>query len=287
MREKRLIQFYITDQCNSACKTCNIWRKRRDFIELPVESIMEVVLSNLDADFVIGGGEAILHSEIETLLSELNLYKINYTLLTNCIDYERLFSLIYVYEVPNVTISYDGMKHDSIRGIRGNESSIKKVVGYIEFLNAQKHLGKVGLKLSYTLSKYNEDNFIQDMDYIKNELHMEKVYFCLAQQMELLKTGEPNFVVDEPALVVLPRADMLYEKDNRLLFGPDRPCDSTGSVFTIYNSGDVVRCQSFKSDEILGNIYKQDFNEIAVKAMQPYICNRDYECKLVCQRRYD
>ncbi len=285
MRSKRLIQFYITDQCNSRCKTCNIWCKRKDFVELSPEAIMGVVNMNPDADFVIGGGEAILHSQIEDILSALKTNKTNYTLLSNCILPERLLELIHTYDVPSLTISFDGLKHDKIRGVPGNRAMIE---GFLWKLRMALWRNKPDVKLSYTLSKYNEATFVLDMDYIKNEMCFDKVYFCLAQQMELLKTGQPKFVVKNPAIVVEPRIDMLYEKDQRLLFGEYRRCDSTSTVFTVYSNGDIVRCQSFKSEDVLGNVYYDDFNEVVEAATrQPFVCDRDADCRLVCQRRYD
>jgi MoaA/NifB/PqqE/SkfB family radical SAM enzyme len=162
------------------------------------------------------------------------------------------------------------------------------IEGFLWKLRTAPWRNKPDIKLSYTLSTYNEHTFSLDMDYIKNELHFDKVYFCLAQQMELLKTGEPKFVVENPAIVVEPRIDMLYEKDQRLLFGEYRRCDSTSTVFTIYSNGDIVRCQSFKSKDVLGNIYNDDFNKVIEAATkQPFVCDRDVDCRLVCQRRYD
>jgi MoaA/NifB/PqqE/SkfB family radical SAM enzyme len=246
---------------------------------------MKVVKENPDADFVIGGGEAILHRQIEDILSALRDNKTNYTLLSNCLEPDRLLQLIHDYDVPSLTISFDGLKHDEIRGREGNRVMIES---FLWRLRTALWRNKPEVKLSYTLSTYNEHTFTLDMDYIKDELCFDKVYFCLAQQMELLKTGQPKFVVDNPADVVEPRVDMLYEKDQRLLFGEDRPCDSTSSVFTIYSGGEIVRCQSFKSEDILGNIYHDNFNEVVEAAYRkPFVCDRDRECRLVCQRRYD
>lgn len=244
---------------------------------------------NPDADFVIGGGEAILHSKIETILRSLAFQKTNYTLLSNCLEPDRLLQLIHDYDIPSLTISFDGLKHDEIRGREGNKNMIENFLWRLRMgLSAAPWRNKPEVKLSYTLSKYNEETFISDMDYIKNELCFDKIYFCLAQQMELLKTGEPKFVVENPAMVVEPRIDMLYEKDQRLLFGEDRRCDSTSTVFTIYSNGDIVRCQSFKSEDVLGNIYHDNFNKVVEAATkQPFVCDRDADCRLVCQRRYD
>ena len=44
------------------------------------------------------------------------------------------------------------------------------------------------IKLSYTYSWFNQFTFEQDMDFIKYTLGFDKVYFCIAQNMDLLNT---------------------------------------------------------------------------------------------------
>ena len=89
---------------------------------------------------------------------------------------------------------------------------------------------------------------------------------------------------------------MLYDKDKQLLGdlvnGIHRKCDSTNCVFTIYTNGDVVRCQSYMSKDVLGNIKKRTLYEILSSDIH-YVrdtcidCIYNDMCELVCQRRYD
>lgn len=286
-RSNKLIQFYITDQCNSQCKTCFIWTKKKNFVELTLDSIMKVVTDNWDADFVIGGGEPMLHSKIDRLLGYLRHEGIKYTLLSNCIEPESLFGLVTAHQVPNLTISFDGINHDYIRGSIGNKDKIEK---FLELTRANRFM-KTQIKLSYTLSNLNYMTFPQDMDYIKYKLGFDKVYFCLAQQMDLLHSQANVSPLDID--VVANRLHMLYDKDVDLMVRYIRnqqlkPCDSTTSVHTIYNNGDIVLCQSFMSSQVLGNIYRDKFSRvIEEKASKQIKCKYDDKCKLVCQRRYD
>ena len=55
-RDKKLIQFYLTTNCNSRCKTCSIWRCKGD-INLNPNVVAGICAQNLDADFVLGGGD--------------------------------------------------------------------------------------------------------------------------------------------------------------------------------------------------------------------------------------
>lgn len=285
MRSKKLIQLYVTNLCNSHCKTCTIWKnKQRE--ELSIEAITKVVEACPDADFVIGGGEAMLHSDIDVILYYLRERGTNYTLLSNCIQNERLKELIKKYNVPNVTISLDGIEHDFIRGTKRNRVKIEEFIGWARN-------NSINFKLSYTYSRYNEDLFKIDMRWIKS-LGVDKVYFCLAQEMDLLKTNESgNRFVARHFSTILRYEDMLYEKDYNAIKAivnkyhiPRKKCDSQNSVFTVYSDGNVVRCQSYKSDDILGNINVEDFKSIAdrIKCID---CEYDFKCNLLCQRRYD
>ena len=93
MRPNKLIQFYITNMCNSGCKTCSIWRNKTR-CELVPERMEDVIRAFPEADYVIGGGEAILHKRIEDIFSILDYYAVNYTLLSNCIMLD--LSLIHI-----------------------------------------------------------------------------------------------------------------------------------------------------------------------------------------------
>lgn len=281
MRDKDLIQLYITNMCNSHCKTCTIWQnKERE--ELSVEQIREIVLSDKTADFVIGGGEAILHSKIHDVLGMLQKEGINYTLLSNAIQLNRLCSLVARFQVPSVTVSCDGTRHDTIRGADGNLHKIET------FVRRAREQG-VSFKLSYTYSAFNEGYFAQDMEYFKS-LGIDKIYFCLAQEMALLHSdGKPQIVAAD-FQQILKYKDMLFDKDvkfiENMLNGTKPKCDSQTTVFTVYSNGDVVRCQSFMSSPAIFNIKDIPFS-CWLGAVKNQTCPWDADCNLLCQRRYD
>lgn len=281
MRDKDLIQLYITNMCNSHCKTCTIWQnKERE--ELSVEQIRDIVRSDKSADFVIGGGEAILHSHIHEVLDMLHQEGINYTLLSNAILIHRLCSVVARFHVPSVTVSCDGRMHDDIRGSAGNLHNIET------FVRWAKEQG-VPFKLSYTYSAYNEGWFAEDMEYFKS-LGIEKIYFCLAQEMALLHSdGQPQ-IVAKNFEQILNYKDMLFDKDVRfienMLNGTKSKCDSQTTVFTVYSNGNVVRCQSFMSHPAIFNIKDIPF-ATWLGAVKNCECPYDAKCNLLCQRRYD
>lgn len=285
MRDNKLIQLYITNMCNSRCKTCSIWKNEKRE-ELRPEDIYKVVTAFPDADYVIGGGESILHLDIKRILFMLRENGANYTLLSNCIFSNTLYDLIEKYNVPAVTISFDGVRHNTIRRVSGNLSSI---VWFIEWCK----VNDVKVKLSYTYSKYNEGSFKKDMEFIKEQFGINEIYFCIAQDMDLLKTVESDesFVASNFEQIL--DCDMITDKDKAhirgMITGVRKCCTSQDSVHTIYSNGDIVRCQSFKSKDVLGNIKDMTVDEIryTLSSVKNERCQYDVECNLLCQRRYD
>lgn len=287
MRDNKLIQLYITNMCNSHCKTCSIWKngvENRE--ELWEDDIFKVFKAFPEADFVIGGGEAILHNGIENILEYASGCGINYTLLSNCICIEKLFYLVKKYQVPAVTVSFDGLLHDAIRGTVGNLSNI------VRFKNWCDEYG-VKMKISYTYSKYNERTFKQDMEFIKDRFGFDEIYFCIAQDMDLLKTYESDekFVASNFEQIL--DCDLISFKDKahikRMVSGVRRCCTSQSNVHTVYSNGDIVRCQSYNSRCVLGNIHYLSRSEIIeiLNSVENLQCKFDADCDLLCQRRYD
>lgn len=282
MRPNKLIQFYITNMCNSGCKTCSIWRNKTR-CELVPERMEDVIRAFPEADYVIGGGEAILHKRIEDIFSILDYYAVNYTLLSNCIMLDKLKSYCERYDIRNVTVSYDGTAHDIIRGSQGNS---KKIWNFVDWAKQR----GINVKLSYTYSAFNENFFEEDMQQIKQH-GIEKIYFCLAQDMDLL--GANDSVRAKTFDRIHEYYDMIDKKDQQFIIGMinnDRSvCDSQSQVHTVYSDGSIVRCQSYLSEQVLGNI--NNMNEQQIKELLSGIknekCPYDSKCNLLCQRRYD
>lgn len=286
-RCKKLIQFYLTNFCNSHCNTCNIW-KDREIKEIDFGNVLKVITEFPDADYVFGGGEFTLYSFRHSLIDFCDRNNISYTVLSNAVSLKRLEELIYFHNIKNLTMSCDGVEHDVIRGVNGNLKNIEYIVS--------KYKDKIeNIKLSYTLSKLNENNIDKDMAYFKS-IGFNKIYFCIAQNMDLLK-AEGSIVPSIDSLIYFYNnySDMLYDKDKKLLkdfiAGIHKKCDSIRDVHTIYTNGDAVRCQSFLSNVVIGNIYENSFREILRRDLKiigdDYSCPYNDKCELVCQRRYD
>ena len=290
-RPNELIQLYLTNICNSGCKTCNIWRNR-NVQELPVDIVLENILKCYpNADYVFGGGEFTLYSQRDILLQYCDEHNINYTVLSNAVRLPLLKDLVMDHNVKNLTISCDGIKHDEIRGVTGNLRNIEYVI-------KQFHCMVDNIKISYTLSKFNESCIDNDMAYFR-ALGIKKIYFCIAQNMDLLNaSGDITPNIQSLKYMYESYGYMLYDKDLQMLEdfinGIHKRCDSTNDVHTIYTNGDVVRCQSYLSKDVLGNIKEDKLSKILLYSYlskdfncQYFNCPYNDICELACQRRYD
>lgn len=285
MREKKLIQFYLTNRCNSRCRTCPIW-KCKEKEDLPLDKVKEFILLYKDADFVYGGGEFFLYPFYNELLEWSEYNDVNYTILTNGIMSESIKQTISKY-IPNVTISWDGTKHDEIRGIPGNSEKIKELVRYIRAAG-----GKV--KLSYTFSKFNYDTIDEDMKVAKEVYGMDKLYLALGRDSDTF-SNKDELVAPKDFKPLLKHLDMFYERDVKFLKDWERGrlpyCESIKDVITIYSNGDIPLCQGFECKMYWGNILKHDVKDIK-KFMDASLsvythCMYSSKCYSLCQRRYD
>lgn len=283
MREKKLIQIYLTNRCNSKCKTCPIWKceKKED---LPLGKLTEFILANKDADFVYGGGEFFLYPYYEELLLWSERNNINYTILTNGLMQHNIQKVVSQY-APNITISWDGINHDEIRGVPGNSAKIKELIYYIRRCNG-------GLKLSYTFSKFNYYTIDEDMKVVKEDFGMDKVYLALGRDSDTFANKDEE-IAPKDYKPLLKHLDMFYPRD--VLFLRDyeadslQSCTSTRYVFTVYSNGDVPLCQGIESKKIWGNILSDDMNNLIekIRTLQPIYCKYSSVCHSLCQRRYD
>lgn len=289
MRSNKLIQFYLTDYCNSRCKTCDIWKVAfRDICtHMDYKKVIEIIEQYPDADYVFGGGEFTKYKYRYDLLEYCKEHNIKYTMLSNAVDLSELTKLVETFDIQNVTISCDGHNHDYIRGVLGNLVNIKWFVGnYKEKIS--------NLKISYTYSRYNEWCVEEDMEMFRS-WGLDKVYLCIASEMDLLENCNHRGFIPSSLDGLRMCMNMFYDKDREYLdriFNkwPKKKCDSTSSVFTIYTNGDVVRCQSYMSKELLGNININKFSDIVeeVESLKHvFSCMYDKKCGLLCQRRYD
>lgn len=285
MREKKLIQFYLTNRCNSKCKTCPIW-KCKEKEDLPLDKVKEFIELYRDADFVYGGGEFFLYPWYEDLLVWSEKNDINYTILTNALLPQKVQQVVSQYKT-NITISWDGILHDYIRGVEGNVHKIKQLVKYIRECGSN-------VKLSYTFSKYNYETISEDMEVARNIFGMNKLYLAIGRDSDTF-SGKDELVAPKDLNPLVEHLDMFNERDIKFITdyiaGTLPQCTSIKDVITVYSNGDIPLCQGIESTKKWGNILKDDINDIksnmdSLLGCGTY-CKYSDRCNSLCQRRYD
>ena len=179
------LTFSVTNQCQSKCKTCNIWKFYRDGTqdcktELKLKEIEKVFKSMGGVYFFnLSGGEPFLRKDLPEIV-DLAIEYLKPAIIhspTNAIATKRVISSTRAIlknlrrrglKTPvTVKPSLDGIgaRHDEIRGFKGNWQRLMKTI------QALKELGKefpnLHLEVGTVVSNYNK----ADLDGIEEYVH--------------------------------------------------------------------------------------------------------------------
>ena len=285
------LMIYATTCCQSRCKHCHIWKKEMEMLSL--EDIMKIMMSKcVTKNTTVGleGGEFVLHPQADEIMGWFAANHRNYTLLSNCLAYNKVIGLTKRYKPSHLYVSLDGNKetYKQMRGIDGYDSVIKVV-------EAVK--GTVPVSLMFCLSPWNS---FADMEYVVN---MAKhfgvdvrigIYGSMSffdTNVDMIDAGAGDWHGNIPESVKA--TDENY--DFIALYGEwihrrlKLPCQSILSELVVHSNGNVPLCQNL--DVILGNIHEQSLDEIfnsvdACKVQQRYSRNCN-GCWINFHRKYD
>ena len=181
----------LTYWCNSACLTCNIW-KRKPENELSLSEIETFFQKNNHFSWVnLTGGEIFLRSDLpeilETTLTECkDLCLLNFA--TNGLQPKRTERIL--AEMPThptsktiVTMSVDGTQkiNDKIRGVKGNFKKSVETFRRIRALDRD----DLSVYFGVTLSNYNAGQLDVTYEALQREvptLRREDIHINVAQQ---------------------------------------------------------------------------------------------------------
>ena len=188
--------FAVTYNCNSKCKTCNIWNKPiKD--ELETHEIQNFFSKNKFPWVNLTGGEVFLRSDLVKIVKSMrNTYLLNIT--TNGILTEKIIndSLEIKKLIPKfiLVVSIDGSKevHNKIRGVDCWENAIE----------TYKRAKKKGIEtyLGLTLSPYNIDYFQETSDDIKkviSDFKMKDLHLNIYHESEIYFKNKGQIKLDE------------------------------------------------------------------------------------------
>lgn len=173
------LNFCITYNCQSRCRTCNIWQMRPKG-ELTIEEIRKLAAANPYFKWIeLTGGEPFLRSDIAEIAKAFKEHSDGLYILTmptnSLCDHSMVESKlrqILDLGIPRVaiTVSLDGYKelHDMIRGIPGNYE--KAIDMFKRLKELRKSYSNLYFVFGYTLSKLNMGKFEETFQAVKRDI---------------------------------------------------------------------------------------------------------------------
>ena len=285
------LMIYSTTKCQSRCKHCSIWQKPEEHLSL--RDIQKIMASRcVTKNTVVGleGGEFILHPESTAIMEWFMRHHPNYTLLSNCLNPQKVIDAVRRYNPRHLYVSLDGDRdtYKEMRGCNGHD----KVIEVVEALKDE-----VPISLMFCLSPWNT---FKDMDYVIGVARKYKVDVRIGiygtmdffnTTADLLRTDKTNYLQSIP--------DNIHETEENFDFVAlyeewrnghlKLQCQSIFSELVIHSNGDVPLCQNLGVK--LGNIHKHSLDEIFnsrqtahVKCQYSKNCNA---CWINFHRKYD
>ncbi len=261
-RHKRLSQLmiYATTACQSHCKHCNIWQKKREHLSLDdIRHIMQSRCITSRTTVGLEGGEFILHPQADEIMVWFHEHHPNYTLLTNALMPQRVIQAVRRYHPRHLYVSLDGDKetYKRMRGCDGYD----KVIEVVEALKDE-----VPLSLMFCLSPWNS---FKDMEHVINvALHYGidvriGIYGTMAffdTTSELLSMNDYTEQIPSNIHKTQENYDFVALYDQWRQGNLQLRCQSIMSSLVIHSNGDVPLCQNL--DAKLGNIHNQSLDDI-------------------------
>jgi len=290
------LTFAVTYNCNSRCKTCNIW-ERESKNELTPDEIDKFFKENPDFLWIdITGGEIFLRSDLIKILQTIKnrckrLHTLHFPtngLMTNHIieivkqviklDFNKLI----------ITVSVDGPPeiHEKIRGIKGG---FKKTITTYKKLRNMKG---VDAYIGMTLSKDNVDLLDETMNAIKLEIPV----FTYKDLHINIAHSSPHFYgnkqIDFPVNKVVSTISSFSERKKFSLINPvsileyqylkrirkylkttkcPMECHSLRSSIFLDPYGNVYPCTAY--DKKIGNINSQTLKAMLSKTEVKKLAN--------------
>jgi len=183
----------VTFRCNSRCRTCNIYKKKSDELELDEWRGVFYSIGKTPFWVTISGGEPFLREDLPALVR--SLYDICGPSIINIPTNGLLAQRIpeWVAEIARhcakaqivINLSVDELesRHDEIRGVQGNFAKV------METFDALKRLHSNNLTVGFhtVISRFNEDRIPDIYDYLTG-LEPDSYVAEIAEEREELGT---------------------------------------------------------------------------------------------------
>ena len=188
------LTFSVSYQCNSTCKTCNVWRKRVQDFSLDEYEQTFRHLGHSPYWLTFSGGEPFLRPDLVDII--LAAYRhcrpgiINIP--TNGILVKRVVKGVErlareasrAQIVVNLSLDGIGEQHDEIRGVPGNYAKLLETYAGLRGLNAP----NLTLGVHTVISRYNVDHFIPLHHHVREHLRPDSYITEIAEERVELDT---------------------------------------------------------------------------------------------------
>lgn len=261
----------VTYRCNARCTMCNRYKAPSK----PEEEITIETIKKLPPMYFtnITGGEPFIRTDLKDIVRELYKKSDRIVISTNGFFIDRIIDLCKEFPNVGIRISIEGLEETNNR-IRGLENGFQRGYSTLKRLRkmGMKDVGfgmtiqdsnckdlvplyrisdKLGMEFA-TASLHNSFYFVETKNIIRNRPMVAKQLEKLIN--ELLKSNQPKKwfrAYFNHGLI-----NYIYSQ-KRLL-----PCDMSFDTFFIDPYGDVMPCNGTKDKEVMGNLNKQDWDEL-------------------------
>ena len=157
------LMLYSTTKCQSRCKHCSIWQKPVE--HLSFKDIREIMRSKcISQHTVVGleGGEFLLHPEADVIMEWFKENHPNYTLLSNCLNPQKVIDAVRKFHPAHLYVSLDGDKetYKSMRGCNACWINFHRKYDLILLRNLERFLPKKLIQVVY--GKYQWTNNVNE-----------------------------------------------------------------------------------------------------------------------------
>lgn len=280
----------ITYRCNAKCYMCNTWQFPTDAADEITPQDIEKIPSGLK--FVnITGGEPFIRQDIEDIISVVKKKTQRIIISTNGYYTDRIVALAKKNPELGFRISIEGLPeaNDALRGIQN---------GFDRGLRTLLELKELGLKdigFGITVSDKNAKDLMElytlakslDLEFATAIVHNNYYFHKHDNVIEDKAMVEAEFGRLVTALLKSKKVKDWFRAyfNNGIInyiYGGKRllPCEMGSDVFFVDPHGEVMPCNAM--EESMGNIKKQDFDNIWNSAAAEEVRNKVANCGKNC-----
>lgn len=292
MNEKPYISLILTKRCNAKCQMCNCHLNPTK----PDEEFSPDLIDKLPhmRSTTLTGGEPFLRKDIEEILKRLQGKTDRILINTNGYFTDRICEICSEFPHVGVRISIDGNEktHNEVRGVHDMYSHSMDTLERLIKIRGKRDLGigfcvqdcnymqlmpmfewaeKKGLEFGFSVVQ--NSSFFNKND---NEIYNKKNIVRELQRLKegYLKTNNPRKWA---------RA-FFAEGAVKFVNNEEKPlkCDAGRSSFFVSPYGDVMPCNDFPEDMVMGNLNQQSWNDIINSEQGKRIKEVCMNCKVNC-----